>query len=361
MNITCLSGNRLERFEGLSLSLVEPSPTSNSCLAAWPFTSFSQIAFVLEGGISLFLPEKGRMRIPPSHWFALSLARISHKFSAALRNDGIGADFPGFGTLQGVDPASPPNLHETPTSTRHPFARDEFCEVSGLDEWQANMKLSDGTKVVVIECPKAIWEFVVTDRDKLFHTQTACISCSQRSEAFFFQSRMQPRIRELSAKITKQDGASLSKMLHQQANVLELLALITESTSLKLPPESEPCLRSEDEAALNAAAAYLEENLSEDHSLARISRTVHLNEFKLKKGFREYYQTTVFGYLRQKRMERARSMLINRQAKVIDAAQAVGYANPSHFSRAFRKTFGMNPKEFIALNKRELQAAATEA
>ena len=61
-----------------------------------------------------------------------ALARISHKSSAALRNDGAGADFPGFGSLQGLDPASPPNLHETPTSTRPPFARDEFCEISGL-------------------------------------------------------------------------------------------------------------------------------------------------------------------------------------------------------------------------------------
>ena len=61
-----------------------------------------------------------------------ALARISHKSSAALRNDGAGADFPGFGSLQGLDPASSPNLHETPTSTRPPFARDEFCEISGL-------------------------------------------------------------------------------------------------------------------------------------------------------------------------------------------------------------------------------------
>ena len=69
-----------------------------------------------------------------------TLARISHlpsecdisQSSAAPRNDGAGVDFPGFGSLQGVDPASPPNLHETPTSTRPPFARDEFCEISGL-------------------------------------------------------------------------------------------------------------------------------------------------------------------------------------------------------------------------------------
>ena len=60
------------------------------------------------------------------------IARISHKSSAALRYVGTGGDFPGIGTSQGVDPASPPNLHETPTSTRPPFARDEFCEISGL-------------------------------------------------------------------------------------------------------------------------------------------------------------------------------------------------------------------------------------
>ena len=61
-----------------------------------------------------------------------SLARISHKLSTALRYVGAGGDFPGFGTLQGVDPASPPNLHETPASTRPPFARHEFCEICGL-------------------------------------------------------------------------------------------------------------------------------------------------------------------------------------------------------------------------------------
>ena len=62
----------------------------------------------------------------------MTLARISHKLSTALRYVGAGGDFPGFGTLQGVDPASPPNLHETPASTRPPFARHEFCEICGL-------------------------------------------------------------------------------------------------------------------------------------------------------------------------------------------------------------------------------------
>ncbi len=71
-----------------------------------------------------------------------TLARMSHKFSTALRNirlhvlrrdkTGADADFVGFASLQGVDPASPANLHKTRASTRSPFARYEFCEKCGL-------------------------------------------------------------------------------------------------------------------------------------------------------------------------------------------------------------------------------------
>ena len=60
------------------------------------------------------------------------LARMSHKSSTALRYTGTGADFVGFPTSQGVDPASPANLLEAHNSTRSPFARDEFCETCGL-------------------------------------------------------------------------------------------------------------------------------------------------------------------------------------------------------------------------------------
>ena len=48
------------------------------------------------------------------------------QLSTSLRNLGTGADFVGFGTLQGVDPASPANRLEARTSTQPSFARYEF-------------------------------------------------------------------------------------------------------------------------------------------------------------------------------------------------------------------------------------------
>ena len=101
-----------------------------------------------------------------------------------------------------------------------------------------------------------------------------------------------------------------------------------------------------EETALSAAARILETRCHEDHSLAELSRAVHLNEFKLKRGFKERFGTTVFGFLRQKRMELARELLASESQNVIEVANRVGYSNPSHFARAFREAFGVNPSSF---------------
>jgi AraC-like DNA-binding protein len=58
------------------------------------------------------------------------------------------------------------------------------------------------------------------------------------------------------------------------------------------------------------------------------------------------FGTTVFGYLRQCRMEQARLLLLEGRMNVREAAQAVGYASQSRFAAVFRKTFGVNPKTF---------------
>ncbi len=74
-----------------------------------------------------------------------------------------------------------------------------------------------------------------------------------------------------------------------------------------------------------------------------LSRRVNLNDFKLKKGFRQVFGTSVFGYLRQVRMEQARMLLEQARMNVTQVALNVGYANPSHFAAAFKGQFGINP------------------
>ena len=78
-----------------------------------------------------------------------------------------------------------------------------------------------------------------------------------------------------------------------------------------------------------------------------------LQEFKLKKGFRELFGTTVFGYVLQLRMHHARRLL-EQGTTVSEAAFMVGYQNVSSFCVEFRKRYGYSPgrirrKEFFAV------------
>lgn len=95
-----------------------------------------------------------------------------------------------------------------------------------------------------------------------------------------------------------------------------------------------------------AAAAVLAADLAHPPSLAELARRVGLGETTLKRSFRQVHGTTVFGYLRARRLEHARDLLARGEATVLEAAALVGYSNPSNFAAAFRREFGLNPKEF---------------
>ncbi|MFP4567016.1 MAG: helix-turn-helix transcriptional regulator [Spirochaetaceae bacterium] len=61
-----------------------------------------------------------------------------------------------------------------------------------------------------------------------------------------------------------------------------------------------------------------------------------MNCNKLKYGFREVFGTTVFGQLRNLRLEEARHLIEDGDHSVTEAAFAVGYSSLSHFARTFR-------------------------
>ena len=130
----------------------------------------------------------------------------------------------------------------------------------------ANCRITPGTKALILNCEDSVWREFVTDDDKLFHTHKACITCSQRQETLFFNQPVRPLIRDILNRLESISGERFSDRLRLHAGAIELLAAVSESHSMNGAPEPEPCLRSEDEAALEAAARYLEENLAEDHS-----------------------------------------------------------------------------------------------
>ena len=97
--------------------------------------------------------------------------------------------------------------------------------------------------------------------------------------------------------------------------------------------------------AIRKARDILHGRLLDPPTIPELAKLVMLNEYKLKNGFRELYGKTIFSYIRELRMKNAKDMLENRDLSISQIAGQVGYINTSHFARAFRKEFGMNPSD----------------
>lgn len=135
----------------------------------------------------------------------------------------------------------------------------------------------------------------------------------------------------------------ITQTLYLEAKSLELIALfidaIQESPSLPAP------LSQDDRDRIHHARQIIFDNLQTPPSLVDLARQVGLNDRKLKEGFRQVFDTTVFGYLTQQRLEQA-SHLLAQQYSIAAVAAAVGYASPTAFSGAFRRRFGISPKAY---------------
>ncbi len=106
---------------------------------------------------------------------------------------------------------------------------------------------------------------------------------------------------------------------------------------------SGPAMTASDRAVFHNLKEYLDKDFCGNHSLRSLSRMFGVNEFKLKKGFRECFGETIFGYIHRLKMRHARAMMEDNNMSVAEAATCTGYKNPNHFSAAFKKQFGWSP------------------
>ncbi len=124
---------------------------------------------------------------------------------------------------------------------------------------------------------------------------------------------------------------------------VELLVLCAEACSTA-EQRKDAFIRSKaDKEKLIAVRDLINEKVTDPPNLSQISRMVGLNEYKLKRGFKETFNTTVFGYLAEQRLHLAHRYLQDTQKTAAEISMELGFATPQHFSNAFRKKFGVTP------------------
>jgi AraC family transcriptional regulator, transcriptional activator of the genes for pyochelin and ferripyochelin receptors len=140
------------------------------------------------------------------------------------------------------------------------------------------------------------------------------------------------------------------KQMYLEGKVLELAALQFYQFKQEAPHNS-TSLKAEDIDRIHQAKDILLQRLNNPPSLVELARQVGLNDCTLKRGFRQVFGTTAFGYLHDYRLEQARQLLEERQLNISEIAQTIGFSSRSYFAGAFRKKFGLTPREYLSRHK----------
>ncbi len=96
---------------------------------------------------------------------------------------------------------------------------------------------------------------------------------------------------------------------------------------------------------LAEAVALMEANIEEPMTLDELSFHVGLSRRQLERLFQRYLQCVPTRYYLELRLERARQLLLQTSMPIVDIALACGFISAPHFSKCYRDTFGLPPRD----------------
>lgn len=208
-----------------------------------------------------------------------------------------------------------------------------ICETSSLVPVQA---------FHVYIAPEKITSLLGQDNQRV--VEKMITKLNSRGNVFAAPYPIRPAVEVIIHQIINRRFCEAADPLFVRAKIMELLAHEVERYCG--PLDKDYCLQPDDIARLQMAKKVMMENMATPPTLRELARLVGLNQKKIKQGFHELFNTTVFGFLRRYRMEQAKLLFEKDMASVSEVANAVGYTNVSHFGVTFKSHHGVLPGEY---------------
>lgn len=118
----------------------------------------------------------------------------------------------------------------------------------------------------------------------------------------------------------------------------KLLEICTDYILMKEMVEAENTL------TVSRLKQYISQNLDSKLDIPDICKHLDISRTKLYEIASGSLGTGIAGYIKQLRLEKAKSLLKETDLPVMEIATAVGFEDYNYFSRVFKKTYGMSPR-----------------
>lgn len=161
------------------------------------------------------------------------------------------------------------------------------------------------------------------------------------------------------AMIAEKESSNLSKYFMIKTHHMQLLLLVMREISSDDSIEQSQCSFESynKNYAVKQIINYLNDNYNEKISLEQIAHNMYLSPVYISKIFKEETGESPINYLIKIRLEKARDILLkSNDSSIKSIANQVGYEDVYHFSKLFKKYYGISP---LYYRKRELEKRAS--
>lgn len=124
-------------------------------------------------------------------------------------------------------------------------------------------------------------------------------------------------------------------------NTMQLLTACSRATS---EPDTHP-LKTENPELLDNVVSYIETHLSNKITLADTAARFFVSESTIGQTFQKKMHVSFYHYVTQRRLIAAKSMIL-KESNLDILSEKVGFTDYSTFYRAFKKEFGISPREY---------------
>ncbi|MBD2846302.1 response regulator [Paenibacillus sp. IB182496] len=132
--------------------------------------------------------------------------------------------------------------------------------------------------------------------------------------------------------------AQLETLEDMQCELLGLLEAVCDAVERRKRTRSHEAVRS--------IVQIVESEYGGNLTIADIAAKVYLSQTYICLLFKQETGETINEYITRVRMHKAQELLRDTDLKLAEVCFAIGYAEPSYFSKQFRKWAGMNPREY---------------
>lgn len=100
------------------------------------------------------------------------------------------------------------------------------------------------------------------------------------------------------------------------------------------------------------ALGVLAREVARHVTVADVARRIATSQRQLQRAFAEAGGASFSAYLTRIRMARASQLLASTELPVKEVAKRVGYREPSQFTKAFKRAYGLTPSGYRERNRR---------